>query len=151
MTVSLRFLGVFWLEMCVAYKGIILWFWRESMYGWKTCCYAEAVVCRESAALLRFAVYISELVLCIMSALDLLTLKLYTEVPLFLLCRSSCSRLLLLPPDADHFLFRWLKSVAVCQCCYLNVSLAVGTAALLESSSSFIHSKHNVRLSDVSK
>jgi len=62
--------------MCVAYKGIILWFWRESMHGWKTCCYAEAVECRKSAALFRFAVYIPELVSCIMSALDFLTLKL---------------------------------------------------------------------------
>lgn len=76
MTGSLRFLDVFWLEMCVAYKDIILWFWTESMYGWKTCCFTEAVVCRESAALLRFAVYISELASCIMSVLDFLTLKL---------------------------------------------------------------------------
>lgn len=44
-------------------------------YGRKTC-YTEAMECRESAALLRFAVYISELVSCIMSALDFLTLKL---------------------------------------------------------------------------
>jgi len=64
--------------MCVAYKGIILWLWREStcMYGWQTCCYTWAVVCRESVALLRFAVYISELLSRIMSALDFLTLKL---------------------------------------------------------------------------
>jgi len=46
------------------------------MHGWKTCCYAEAVECRKSAALFRFAVYIPELVSCIMSALDFLTLKL---------------------------------------------------------------------------
>jgi hypothetical protein len=55
------------------------------MCGWKTCCYAEAVMCRESAALLRFAVYISEHVLCVMSALDFLTLKLLT-----LKFHSSC-------------------------------------------------------------
>jgi hypothetical protein len=46
------------------------------MYGWKTCCYTEVVKCRESATLLRFALYISELVSCLMSALDFLILKL---------------------------------------------------------------------------
>ena len=33
-----------------------------SVYGWKTCCYTEAVECRKSSALFRFVVYISELV-----------------------------------------------------------------------------------------
>ena len=78
--------------MHYTYKGIIQWFWRENMYGWKTCCYTAAVECRESAALLRFVVHISELVSCIMSVLYFLTLK---AVTVFLLCRSSCSWLLL--------------------------------------------------------
>jgi hypothetical protein len=93
------------------------------MYGWKICCYTQAVECRQSAALLRFAVYISELVSCIISTLDLRTLKLFT-----LKFQSSCFHVRLavscyfLPVGADHFLSRLLKNVAVCQCCYLTVS-----------------------------
>ena len=167
MTVSLSFLDVFWLGMCITYKSIIPWFW-EGKYVWveDMLLYSSCGVHRiNSIVTLRCVHFWTCILHNVFSGLPhfkAVTLK-------FCSSRFAFRRLAIdFPPVkhldtyqtqilfgcffcGDHFLSRLLKNVSSCQCCYLNVSLAVGTATLTVSSCSMIHLKHNARFSDVSK